>query len=284
MSYAAVIVEEFPSEMQPRMLRFASALEQNLREQIAVRREDVQSLRDEMIAGQQRTDQRMDRLEHALVTLAEAQQRTEVRVEQLAEAQQRTEQRLEELAQAQQRTEARVEQLAEAQQRTEQRLEELAQAQQRTEEKLQSLTEKVEDLVDVVGDVKRQVGGLSMTVGYRLEDLAYRALPDLLARDYGITLQERLTRGYVVDDRGRVMEVNILGKAQRNGQAVTIVGESKAQLSKNDVDQFIRRRLERLRGVYSEVFPILVTYMISEPDVEEYVQDKEIALYYSYDF
>ena len=41
--------------------------------------------------------------------------------------------------------------------------------------------------------------------------------------------------------------------------------------------------LSRL-GVYEEIFPIVVTYMISNPDVEEYAKEKGIALYYSYDF
>jgi hypothetical protein len=50
------------------------------------------------------------------------------------------------------------------------------------------------------------------------------------------------------------------------------------------VDDFIRKKLRRLEGVFPEVFPVLVTYMVTEPDVEDYVREKGIALYYSYDF
>jgi len=50
-------------------------------------------------------ENRLDRLETALIQLAEAQKRTEARVEELAEAQKRTEARVEELAEAQKRTE-----------------------------------------------------------------------------------------------------------------------------------------------------------------------------------
>jgi DNA repair ATPase RecN len=90
-------------------------------------------------------------------------------VSDLAVAQQRTEQRVEELAQAQQRTEQRVEELAQAQQRTEQRVEELAQAQKQTEKVVQELVKGQKDL-------RRQVGGLSGTIGYTLENTAYKAL------------------------------------------------------------------------------------------------------------
>jgi len=64
---------------------------------------------------------------------------------------------------------------------------------------------------------------------------------------------------------------------------VIIVGEGKCQLSKNLVDEFIRKKIKRLEGVYEEIFPLIVTYMISEPDVETYLKEKGIALYYSFD-
>jgi len=36
-------------------------------------------------------------------------------------------------------------------------------------------------------------GGLAATVGYTLENEAYRCLPDLLRRDYGIEVENRCT-------------------------------------------------------------------------------------------
>jgi len=63
-----------------------------------------------------------------------------------------------------------------------------------------------------------------------------------------------------------------------------IVGEGKSQLSKKGVDEFISKKLKRLEGVYEEIFPLLITYMISEPEVEDYAREKGIAIYYSYDF
>ncbi|MGQ9532870.1 MAG: hypothetical protein ACUVTQ_08725 [Desulfotomaculales bacterium] len=53
---------------------------------------------------------------------------------------------------------------------------------------------------------------------------------------------------------------------------------------RNGVDEFIRKKLRRPEGVFPELFPVLVTYMVTEPDVEDYVREKDIAPYYSYHF
>jgi hypothetical protein len=132
--------------------------------------------------------------------------------------------------------------------------------------------------------MRQELHELVLIDDYYLANEAYRALPSLLARDHGLAVQGRLKRAYVTDAHGRALEVNILGTARRDGQEVTIVGESKAQLSKNKVDQFIARRLVPLKEVFPQVFPVLVTHMISEPDAEAYARDAGITVYYSYDF
>lgn len=245
---------------------------------------DLGAKMGELAEAQKQSETRLTRLEAIVQELAEAQKRTEQRVEELAQAQKRTEQRVEELAQAQKETQKEVgrldralQELAEAQKRTEQRVEELAQAQKRTEEELRKL-------IGEHAETRRQLGGLATTVGYRLEDEAFKALPALLQRDHGLTVKGRLTRKFVRDNRGEDIEVNILGRAERNGQTYTIVGESKSQLSKKDVDAFIRKKLKRLEGVFDAIFPVLVTHMISQPDAEEYARQKGIAVYYSFDF
>jgi hypothetical protein len=170
--------------------------------------------------------------------------------------------------------------LVAAQQRTEQQIRELVIAQQGTQEDVRRLRAEHDD-------TRRQVGGLSTVVGYTLEDEAYLALPQLqlLRRDYGLTLREELKRGYVTDSKGNALEINIIGRATtKEINEIFIIGESKSQLSKNEVDRFIRRKLDRLAGVYPDIFPLLVTYQITAPDVETYARDKGIALYYSYDF
>ena len=234
--------------------------------------------------AQQNTEKRMEQL-------AEAQNRTEIKVEELAEAQKRTEIKVEELAEAQKRTENRVEELAgaqkelaEAQKRTEIKLKELAEAQKRTEAKVEELAEAMKELALAQTRTQKEVGGLSMTIGYRLEDAAYQSLPALLQRDYGILVHERLNRRYVQDGDNHDIEVNIFGKASRQHESLIILGESKAQLSKNDIDRFLRKKFDRLKKRFPNMFPVLITYMTSESDVEAYAKRQGIALYYSYDF
>jgi len=186
---------------------------------------------------------------------------------------------IEELAEAQRRTEKTVEELAEAQRRTEKTVEELAEAQRRTEKTLQVLIREHAKTRD-------QVGGLSITVGYTLENEAMKALPALLEREFGLKVEGKFVRRFVQDKKGRLIEVNIIGKAVKNGQKVIIIGEAKAQLSKNKVLEFLRKKVRPLEGVFREQpFPILVTHMITQPDVEEYAIKQGIKrVYYSYEF
>jgi hypothetical protein len=46
----------------------------------------------------------------------------------------------------------------------------------------------------------------------------------------------------------------------------------------------VRKKLKKLKGLFEEVFPVLVTHMTSSHDVEEYALRKGIKVYYSYEF
>ena len=193
-------------------------------------------------------------------------------VRELAQAQKRTEQRVEELAAAQKQTEVRLTRLEKV-------VEELAQAQKQTEKELQKLIKEHTK-------TREQVGGLSITVGYILENEAMKALPTLLLKEFGLKVEDRLVRKFIKDKKGRPIEINIIGKAIRDGERVVIIGEAKTQLSKNKVLEFLRKKIRPLEGVFKEeLFPILVTHMITQPDVEEYAYKNGIKrVYYSYEF
>jgi hypothetical protein len=144
----------------------------------------------------------------------------------------------------------------------------------------------LQDLIIEHSKTRDQVGGLSNSVGYILENEAYKFLPALLRREFGLVVKGKLLRDFVKDNRGREIEVNILGQATRKHNRYVIVGESKSQLSKNKVSEFLNKKLKRLDGVFeAELFPILVTHMKSEPDVEAFAAQKGIKrVYYSYEF
>jgi len=114
----------------------------------------------------------------------------------------------------------KVGELAEAQKRTEQKVEELAEAQKRTEIEIRTL-------VKVVDKTSTDLGGPSRSVGYALENKAYRALPGYL-KNLDIDVTERFVRT-VIDGE----EINILSKRNRDGQELIIVGEAELKLTKD---------------------------------------------------
>ena len=257
---------------------------------------------EELAEAQKRTEQRVEELaeaqkrtEQRVEELAEAQKRTEQRVEELAEAQKRTEQRVEELAEAQKRTEQRVEELAEAQKRTEQRVEELAEAQKRTEQRVDELTvhmkelseaqkkteEVLKNLIITVDDLKKQVGGLSMVVGYGIEDNLMPYIENFVYNQYGAKSQE-IERKYIQYENGNYDEVNIYVKAVKNNKNVYIIGECKAQPGKRDIDRFAKM-LDRLRDHFqSDVYGFVVGYTF-HPEIEDYCKKHyNISIYKTY--
>ena len=249
---------------------------------------ELKNIVAELAKAQKRTEQRIADLteaqkktEQRLSELAEAQKhaeqritRLEIAVQELTEAQKKTEQRLNELAEAQKKTEQRVNELAEAQKKTEQRVNELAEAQRRTEEELRKL-------ITAHRRTREELGGLSHTVGYILEDRAYEALPPLLKKEFGIEIME-LKRDFVEVSPNRFEEINILGQGRKNGTRIWILGKCKTQLKKKDVDGFLKR-LSRMEHLFpGERLLIVVTYQTS-PQVREYIKEKGLKLYFSYE-
>ena len=236
-------------------------------------------------------------LKRVVQELAEAQKRTEVRVEglaarveELAEAQKRTEQRVEELAEAQKRTEQRVEELAEAQKRTEQRLEGLAQAQEAMAQALASLARaqeesqrQIQELARQMVEVRRELGGLGRSMGYALENEAYRMLPAFLAEKHGIQVTERFVRTYIGDE-----EINLFGRGRRDGKEVLIIGEVKVRLEGGRREEALEQLEEKAR-VVQEAYPgeelvlLLVTHH-AHPGILQKAQERGILVVQSFEW
>lgn len=73
---------------------------------------------------------------------------------------------------------------------------ELAEAQKRTEEEIRKLTKAQLETDKKVDKIQKNLGGLSHTVGYHLEDRTYKTLPFLLKRDLGVEVEGRLIRRF----------------------------------------------------------------------------------------
>ena len=143
----------------------------------------------------------------------------------------------------------------------------------------------MQKLIKEHAKTREQVGGLSSTVGYILENEAMKALPSLLAQEFGLKIEGRFVRKFVKDKKGRPIEVNIIGEAVKNSKKIVIIGQSKLRLSKEDILEFLRDKIIPFEEIFEEIFPILITHMITQPDVEEYAHKHGIKrVYYSYEF
>ena len=118
---------------------------------------------------------------------------------------------LEALGIAQERTSTQLEEMTTV-------IKELALAQERTEK-------QVEKLTSATSDIRSEIGGMSRSMSYALENEAYRALPAFLLVKHGIEVTERLIRAPINNE-----EINFFGRAVRDGKPVLIVGESKQRL------------------------------------------------------
>jgi len=191
-------------------------------------------------------------------------------VRELAEAQKRTEIRMEELTQAQQKTEVRMEELAEAQKRTEIRMEELAEAQKETKLEIRNLS--------------KQVGGLTMDVGYGIEDKIMPYICDFGKKEFDTDIMLVERRNLVYPD-GNYDEINIYAEGMKQGKPVFIIGECKAQPGKKDFDRF-GQMAERVRKVITgDIHTFIAGYSFS-PEVEMYAKKKYpgIRTYRTYEF
>ncbi|CUU04212.1 hypothetical protein JGI2_01099 [Candidatus Kryptobacter tengchongensis] len=243
-------------------------------DQLAEAQRKTEERLDQLAEAQRKTEERLDQLAVRMDQLAEAQRKTEerlnqlaIRVDQLAEAQRRTEERLNQLA-------IRVDQLAEAQRKTEERLDKLAEAQTRLEEAVAILLGRMKTL-------EERVDWVFHSIGFAIEDKSLRVLPELLKKD-GIEVEGRLVRKYywIKDDYN---QINIFGWGRKNGSKILILGEVKMRASKKEIDKFLKlaREIQKREGEP----PVLLIFVASDfhPKVEEYLQDKGIKYFWSFE-
>jgi hypothetical protein len=226
------------------MLELLSEIERNREESIN---------RKEFLAFAQKTDENFLRVWSSIEKLTEAQKKSEERLT---------------------RVEKVVEELAEAQKRTEQRLEELAEAQKKTEDAIKKLTIKLEDMSD-------ELGGISNTIGYGLEDKVYSVLKKVIKEDFNIDVN-KLYRKNIVYSTNKFDEINIYGEGIIDGEKIYIIGECKAQFGPNDVSKYLNLLKRVEKHLVHKVTPLTVAYQY-HPLAEQKLQEEKIRYYWSYE-
>lgn len=244
---------------------------------------------EELALAQKRTEQIIQRLveEHEKLKeevrkLAEAQARTEQQIQRLAEEQERLRDEVRKLAEAQMRTEQQVQKLMEAQAKTEQQVQKLAEEHEKLREEVRKLVEaqseterRLQMLIKEHEKTRENLAGLSHTVGHLLEDRAIKSLPKILKK-YGIEVVGELSRDYI-EVGGEYIEVNIYGKAIKDGKEYILLGEAKTRVSIKAIDEFI----EKCDLISKEAIKVFISY-IFPPHIKEYAKEKRIILIPSY--
>ena len=155
---------------------------------------------------------------------------------------------------------------------------ELAEAQKRTEDRLDKLTVTVSELAEAqketekeIRSLAKQVGGLSMAVGYGIEDKYIPYMDDFVLKRYGVTAHS-VERRFIEYENGKYDEVNIFIEGDIGDKKIYVIGESKAQPSKKDFDRFdaMLKRLEK--HLNSGLKAFIVGYIFT-PEVERYAME-----------
>ncbi|MGH9855935.1 MAG: hypothetical protein ACREBD_39370 [Blastocatellia bacterium] len=211
---------------------------------------DLTELKDivrDLGLSQQRSDAKIQSLSETMESLAEQQKRTDA---EMAEQRKRTDA---EMAEQRRLTDATFRETMEAQRQMQQAIEKLTLAQLRAEGAIQSM--------------RQEVGGMANSLGYQLENEAYRRLPKFLAGKHNIRVTSRVIREQVGDE-----EINVLAEGARGKAPVLIVGEAKSRLAAKDVTQ-LKRKIKEVEKYYPaahgrEIVPMMVVHFAREKELQ----------------
>jgi exonuclease VII large subunit len=187
------------------------------------------------------------------------------RIDGFAAAQERTDEQLTRLAAAQERTDGRMDQLTH-------RMDQLAESQQsmqrtferfmvRTEEQFTSVRKEMREGYDQLdkkfdrldekhdslekkmdasfADVRKQLGGLSLSVGMGLEAYALDKIPRLLEMHCGFKTESVFPETFT--DGGRTEEIDVVVRGSIAGEPAVVVCEMKTDITQTEVREFFGR-------------------------------------------
>ena len=235
MSYVTA-VEEMPRDLQMPMLKAFDAFQRDMHQQLAVRREDFEKLKDAVYAlsvAQKQGEARLTRLQTAVISLTEALKHTEQRVNELAEAQRQSEARL-----------TRLETV----------VVELAEAQKRTESTVQMLVKRQQVMNDQLG----RTTGRQLESHYR--DRAHAYFGRILRKTRVVTLQELEPELEPVLSEREIEDVNLLDLLIRGQVAqlpqrpdVYLAFEISSTIDRGDVERAVRRAALLRKAGYTAI-------------------------------
>jgi len=165
-------------------------------------------------------------------------------------------------------------------------IKELAEAQKGTQKEMKETQKEIKILAQAMNYTRRDLGGITSTLGYMLENEAYRVLPNMLKSKYGIEVKEKFLRRSIrslgIKAEG---EINIFshGVYEDKGTEVVIIGEAKSQLGKDDIDDFLDLVAKLKKFGEGKRFLLLVTHYARET-VVEYAKEKGVEVIQSFEW
>ena len=209
--------------------------------------------------------ERQDALEGAFQKLVERHDFLEKAVEKLVESHNKLVERHNSLEEAFQKLVESHNKLVERHDILEKTLERLTEAQVRTENALQELF--------------KQIGKLSETIGFGLEDIARVVVPGWLYKHEKIEVEE-FTRKFIIIN-GEEIEINLYGEGSKEGTKIIILGEVRSRIYLNDVEKF-SKTIEKIKKIIEgNTYELMFGYYI-HPLAEEEAKKKKISLIASY--
>ncbi len=123
-----------------------------------------------------------------------------------------------------------------------------------------------------------EVGKLSDTIGFGIEDIGRVVLPGYLKRHFDIDIEGELGRRFfTVDDEE--IEFNLYGVGKRNGRRIIILGEAKTRIYRREVENFVNT-VKKL-GTIGEVFKVMFGFLV-HPSGSELAEEEGVLLVASY--
>ena len=149
---------------------------------------------------------------------------------------------------------------------------ELADAQKRTEISVGILAKGLDA-------TRTELGGLARSVGYSLENEAYRQLPQFLKEQYQIELTEKIIRFELEGE-----EINLFAKGRKGGEDILIVGEAELRLSGVGKLRQLEKKISLVKKLYPvQCLPLIVTHF-ARPQVLTAAREKGILVVQSFEW
>lgn len=144
---------------------------------------------------------------------------------------------LEDIVAVQRQTDVRLGQLTEAQQRTEVRIERLTASHEEIRDEIKDLVRVTTDLVWGQNDLRKQVGGIALSVGQGLEAYAMERIPALLEQAFGFETRSAMPE--FLGPAGGTSEIDVVYRGMRRGMPLVVLCEVKTNITETEVHEFL---------------------------------------------